>query len=257
MLYSPDRKAVKNMQERKTVLVTGSSRGIGRAVALAFGRAGYRVVLNASKSRAELEDTQRLLEQENIPVLAFLCDVSDYQNCRAMFQSIAEQWGSVDVLVNNAGISHIGLFSDMAPAEWKRILAVNLESALNCTHIAIPDMVRKKSGVILNISSIWGECGASCEAVYSASKGGLNAFTKAMAKELGPSNIRVNAISCGVIDTQMNACFSPEERQALTEEIPLMRFGKPEDAAALALFLASPEAAFLTGKILTLDGGML
>lgn len=243
--------------QNKTVLVTGSSRGIGRATALSFGRAGYRVALNASKSNAQLEETKKLLEQEGIPVQAFLCDVSSYENCRAMFQSIAESWGGVDVLVNNAGISHIGLFTDMLPSEWKHILAVNLESALNCTHLAVPDMVRKKDGVILNISSIWGECGASCEAVYSASKGGLNAFTRAMAKELGPSNIRVNAISCGVIDTEMNACFSQEERQALAGEIPLMRFGRPEEAAALALFLASPAAAFLTGKILTLDGGML
>lgn len=243
--------------QKKTALITGSSRGIGRAVALAFGRAGYRVALNASKSKTELEGTKKLLEQENVPVLAFLCDVSDYQSCLSMFQSIAEHWGGVDVLVNNAGISHIGLFTDMSPADWKRILAVNLESAFNCTHVAVPYMVRKKDGIILNISSIWGECGASCEAVYSASKGGLNAFTKAMAKELGPSNVRVNAISCGVMDTQMNACFSLEECQALAEEIPLMRFGKPEEAAALALFLASPEAAFLTGKILTLDGGML
>lgn len=244
-------------QERKTVLVTGSSRGIGKAIALEFGRTGCRVALNASKSREQLEETRALLEKEGIPVLAFLCDVSDYESCRKMFQSIEEHWGNVDILVNNAGISHIGLFTDMAPAEWKRILAVNLESALNCTHLAVPNMVRKKDGVILNISSIWGECGASCEAVYSASKGGLNAFTKAMAKELGPSNIRVNAISCGVMDTEMNACFSSEERQALVEEIPLMRFGTPEEAAALAVFLAGPKASFLTGKILTLDGGML
>lgn len=241
----------------KTVLVTGSSRGIGREIAIAFGQSGCRVVLNASKSQEQLEETKAFLEEQNIPVQAFLCDISDYEKCRSMFQNIAESWGSVDILVNNAGISHIGLFTDMSPAEWKRILSVNLEGAFNCSHLAIPGMVRRKNGVILNISSIWGECGASCEAVYSASKGGLNAFTKAMAKELGPSNVRVNAISCGVMDTEMNACFSPEELQALTEEIPLMRFGSPKDAAALAIFLAGPGAGFLTGKILTLDGGML
>lgn len=242
---------------QKTVLVTGSSRGIGRAIALAFGRAGYRVVLNASKSAAQLEEVRALLESEGIPVLAILADVSDYDACCGLFRQIEEAFGAVDVLVNNAGISHIGLFTDMTPAEWRRILAVNLESAFHCTHLAVPAMVRKKAGVILNISSIWGEVGASCEAVYSATKGGLNAFTKAMAKELGPSHIRVNAISCGVIDTEMNACFSEEERQALTEEIPLMRFGTPEEVGALAVFLASENAAFLTGKILTLDGGML
>lgn len=243
--------------KNKTVLVTGSSRGIGRAIAIAFGHAGCRVVLNASKSAAQLEETKALLEQEGIPVLALLADVSDYEACQKLFQTIEKTFGPVDILVNNAGISHIGLFTDMTPAQWKRILSVNLESALNCTHLAVPAMVRQKAGVILNISSMWGETGASCEAVYSASKGALNAFTKAMAKELGPSQIRVNAISCGIIDTDMNACFSKEERQALAEEIPLMRFGRPEEVGELAVFLASDRAAFLTGKILTLDGGMI
>ena len=243
--------------QRKTVLVTGSSRGIGRAIALAFGRAGYNIVLNASKSTKQLAEVRALLEQEGVPVLAVLADVSDYDACRDLFAQIEQRFGAVDVLVNNAGISHIGLFTDMSPDEWRRVLSVNLESVLHCTHLAVPAMVRKKSGVILNISSMWGEVGASCEAVYSASKGGVNAFTKAMAKELGPSQIRVNAISCGVIDTEMNACFSAEEKQALIEEIPLMRLGKAEEVGDLAVFLASEKAAFLTGKILTIDGGML
>lgn len=243
--------------QRKTVLVTGSSRGIGQAIALAFGRAGYNIVLNASKSAKQLAEVRALLELEGVPVLAVLADVSDYDACRDLFAQIEQRFGAVDVLVNNAGISHIGLFTDMSPNEWKRVLSVNLESVLHCTHLAVPAMVRKKSGVILNISSMWGEIGASCEAVYSASKGGVNAFTKAMAKELGPSQIRVNAISCGVIDTEMNACFSAEEKQALIEEIPLMRLGKAEEVGELAVFLASERAAFLTGKILTIDGGML
>ena len=243
--------------ERKTVLVTGSSRGIGRAIALAFGRAGYNIVLNASKSAKQLAEVHTLLEREGVPVLAVLADVSDYDACRDLFAQIEQRFGAVDVLVNNAGISHIGLFTDMSPDEWRHVLSVNLESVLHCTHLAVPAMVRKKSGVILNISSMWGEVGASCEAVYSASKGGVNAFTKAMAKELGPSQIRVNAISCGVIDTEMNACFSAEEKQALIEEIPLMRLGKAEEVGELAVFLASEKAAFLTGKILTIDGGML
>ena len=242
---------------QKTVLITGSSRGIGRAIALAFGRNGCNIVLNASKSIEQLEETKALLEKEGVPVLAVLADVSDYEACQEVFRKIEARFASVDILVNNAGISHIGLFTDMTPDEWKRVLAVNLESAFNCTHLAVPAMVRKKNGVILNISSMWGEVGASCEAVYSAAKGGLNAFTRAMAKELGPSHIRVNAISCGVIDTEMNACFSEEERLSLAEEIPLMRFGRPEEVGELAVFLASEKAAFLTGKILTLDGGML
>ena len=230
--------------KKKTVLVTGSSRGIGRAIALAFGRAGYNVVLNASRSAAQLEETKSLLESEAIPVLAVLADVSDYEGCKLLFAKIEETFGMVDVLVNNAGISHIGLFTDMTPAEWNHVLDVNLGSVLNCTHLAVPAMVSEKDGVILNISSMWGEVGASCEAVYSASKGGINAFTKAMAKELGPSHIRVNA-------------FSEEEWQALADEIPLMRFGQPEEVAELAVFLADRRASFLTGKIITLDGGML
>ena len=167
--------------KKKTVLVTGSSRGIGRAIALAFGRAGYNVALNASKSAAQLEETKSLLESEAIPVLAVLADVSDYEGCKLLFAKIKETFGMVDVLVNNAGISHIGLFTDMTPAEWNHVLDVNLGSVLNCTHLAVPAMVSEKDGVILNISSMWGEVGASCEAVYSASKGGINAFTKAMA----------------------------------------------------------------------------
>lgn len=243
--------------KKKTVLVTGSSRGIGRAIALAFGRAGCNVVLNASKSAEQLAETKSLLEGEHIPVLAVLADVSDYESCQRLFAEIENTFGMVDILINNAGISHIGLFTDMTPADWQRVLSVNLGSALNCTHLAVPAMVRKKEGVILNISSMWGEVGASCEAVYSASKGAVNAFTKAMAKELAPSHIRVNAISCGVIDTEMNACLDAEERQSLLEEIPLLRFGQPEEVADLAVFLASQRAAFLTGKIITLDGGML
>lgn len=145
--------------KKKTVLVTGSSRGIGRAIALAFGRAGYNVVLNASKSAAQLEGTKSLLESEAIPVLAVLADVSDYEGCKLLFAKIEETFGMVDVLVNNAGISHIGLFTDMTPAEWNHVLDVNLGSVLNCTHLAVPAMVSEKDGVILNISSMWGEVG--------------------------------------------------------------------------------------------------
>lgn len=241
----------------KTVLVTGSSRGIGKAIALAFGRAGYRVVLNASRSQDALLQTQSELEAMGVSVLSILADVSDYTACQNMFAQIQARFGAIDVLVNNAGISQISLFTDLAPADWQHLLAVNLGSVLNCTHLAVPAMVHNKSGNIINISSMWGSVGASCEAVYAASKGGIHAFTRSMAKELGPSQIRVNAIACGVIDTQMNACFSEEERAMLADETALMRFGKPEEVANLALFLASEQAEFLTGQIITLDGGML
>lgn len=241
----------------KTVFITGSSRGIGQAIAFAFAKEGCNIVLNASKSKDALLELEKTLAEDNIPVLALLGDASDYDSCKIMFQAIENTFGSVDILVNNAGISHIGLFSDMTPQEWQKLIAVNLYSVFNCTHLAVVDMVRKKSGSIINISSMWGEAGASCEAVYSASKGGINSFTKAMAKELGPSGIRVNAIACGVIETQMNATLDDEERKALAEDISLMRFGTPEEVAKLALFLAQEDSSYLTGQIITLDGGML
>ena len=173
-----------------------------------------------------------------------------------MFNTISTIYGSVDILINNAGISYLGLFTDMKPENWNRIIDVNLKSVLNCCHLAVPKMVSHKSGIIINISSIWGDRGASCEAVYSATKGAVNSFTKAMAKELGPSGIRVNAISCGVIDTKMNQCFTEEERDVLTEEISLMRFGTPEEIANLAVFLAGNQSSFINGQVITSDGCM-
>lgn len=173
-----------------------------------------------------------------------------------MFEKINGFCGGVDVLINNAGISHIGLLSEMSYEEWERILHTNLTSVFSCCKLAIPHMVSQKSGRIINISSDWGICGASCEVAYSATKGGINAFTKALAKELAPSNIQVNAIACGVIDTQMNACFSEEERAELADEIPAGRFGTPEETAHLAVQLATGNE-YLTGQIITLDGGWL
>lgn len=241
----------------ETVLVTGSSRGIGKAIAREFGLAGYHVILNASKSLEELEKTKEELQKEGISCYAIVADVSNYGQCQKLFQEVKEKFGDISVLINNAGISHIGLFSDMVADEWKKIMAVNVDSVLHCTHLAIPSMVQKHSGIIINISSMWGERGASCEAVYSASKGAVNAFTKAMAKELGPSGIRVNAISCGVIQTQMNAWLTDEDEETLKNDISLMRFGNCEEVAKLALFLAQASSAYITGQIISVDGGIL
>ena len=242
--------------KKGTVLVTGSSRGIGKAIAEAFGKKGYAVVLNGSKDKKALEQAKVELSKKGIDCIAVLADVSDYQNCKMMLSEVKKAFGTIDVLINNAGMAHIGLFSDMTPKQWKRILSVNLESVFHCTHLVLPDMIHRHQGNIINISSIWGQKGASCEAVYSAAKGGIDSFTKAMAKELGPSGIRVNAISCGVIDTEMNDCFTKEEKEMLLEEISLMRLGKAEEVAQLALFLAEDTSSFITGQIIVMDGGM-
>ena len=236
----------------KRVFISGSSRGIGFAIAKKFAEAGACVILNAGHSGQELENAWNEIKTINPGAERYLFDVSDYEKCREAF----EKMGGIDILINNAGISHTGLFTDMKPDEWKKVIDANLLSVMNCTHLALPEMIRKKRGVIINITSIWGERGASCEAVYSASKGGINAFTKAIAKEVGISGIRVNAVSCGVIETKMNEWISEEERQVLKDEISLERFGFPEEIAEVVLFLASDRASYINGQIITADGGM-
>ncbi|MDR2903109.1 MAG: SDR family NAD(P)-dependent oxidoreductase, partial [Clostridiales bacterium] len=183
-----------------TVLVTGSSRGIGRAIALKFSESGADVVLNCAHDTALLEETLSDCRRHNPNAMAVRADVSDYDAVKGLFAQIENRFGGVDVLVNNAGIAQaaVGLFTDMQPDELERLLSVNTKSVFNCCHFAVPGMVRKKDGCIINISSIWGVSGASCEAVYSATKGAVNAFTKALGKELAPSGVRVNAIACGV-----------------------------------------------------------
>ncbi|MBR0105092.1 MAG: SDR family oxidoreductase [Firmicutes bacterium] len=236
----------------KRVFISGSSRGIGFAIAKKFAENGACVLLNGGKDKAGLEKAWEEIKNINPGAEMYFFDVSDYDECKEAF----EKMGDIDILINNAGISHLGLFTDMKPEEWKRVIDVNLISVMNCTHLALPNMIRKKSGVIINISSMWGDRGASCEAAYSASKGGINAFTKAMAKEVGPSGIRVNAVACGVIETKMNEWISQEERQVLMDEISLERFGKPEEIGDLVLFLASDRASYINGQIITADGGM-
>ncbi|MBQ2900374.1 MAG: SDR family oxidoreductase [Agathobacter sp.] len=240
---------------KPTVLITGASRGIGKAIAQRFAQEGYSLILNCSKSADALFALkEELIENYHIPVLASVGNVGDYTYIQQLFEEIRTEFGGVDIVINNAGISHIGLLSDMTPEEWHNLMDINLSSAFYTSKLAIPYMLSKQQGKIINISSVWGNIGASCEVAYSASKGGLNSFTKALAKELAPSNIQVNAIACGCIDTEMNQCFSVEERQALIDEIPSGRFGTPEEVAALAFTLAN-ESNYLTGQIITLDGG--
>ena len=233
----------------KTAVVTGSSRGIGKAIAEELCKKGYFVVLNAAKSEEELAETHREFKEKGYSCAAVLADVSDYEAAKKLF------YFNADVLVNNAGVSHIGLFMDMQPDEWKRVVDINLNSVMNCTHIVLPYMLRQHSGVIINISSMWGEKGASCEAVYSATKGGIITFTKALAKELAYSNVTVNAISPGVVDTDMINHLSLDEKQELINEIPLGRLATTEDISNCALFLASDKANYITGQNIQVDGG--
>ncbi len=243
--------------KRKTALITGASRGIGRAAAYAFAKEGYDLVLNCAHSIEELTQfSQELKHTFQIQTLCCCGNVGDYAFVYQMFEQVKNFCGGIDVLINNAGISYIGLLSDMSYEDWEKLLHTNLTSVFACCKCAVPYMIFQKSGKIINISSDWGIYGASCEAAYSATKGGINAFTKALAKELAPSNIQVNAVACGVIDTDMNACFDKEERLQLEEEIPAGYFGKPEDVARFLLQLASAPA-YLTGQIISFDGGWI
>lgn len=243
-------------KNRKTVLITGSSRGIGAAIAKKYINQDYNVVLNCINNIEILNNIVEKYRHINKNVIAIQSDVSHYNNVKSMFSKIDSKFGGVDILINNVGISEWGLFNLSKQENWRKVIDTNLISVLNCSHLAIPYMIQKKSGCIINISSIWGNNGSSCEVLYSTTKGGLNSFTKSLAKELGPSNINVNAIACGVIDTNMNSFLSPDEKESLRLEIPLLRFGDSLEVANLAIYLSSEEAKYITGQILTIDGGL-
>lgn len=235
----------------KIALVTGASRGIGSAIAEMLASEGYRLYLTCKSSEADLTQvSNHLSERYQIECTPILADMGDIQAVDRLFSQIQD----LTLLVNNAGISHIGLLHEMAPEEWQNLMNVNLNALFYTCRLAVPMMLKRHAGKIINISSVWGNSGASMEVAYSASKGGVNAFTKALAKELAPSGIQVNAIACGVIDTRMNCCFSDEEMECLRSEIPADRLGQPEEAAELLLSLLHAPS-YLTGQIITLDGG--
>ena len=236
----------------KTILITGASHGIGKAIAEKLAACGMRLFLNCRSSKETLyEYAVKLSETYHVLCTPLFYDVSDHKQVHAMFEEICVLGESIDIL-----ISHIGLLQDMSIEEWNQVLNTNLTSAFSCSKYAIPDMITRKQGKIINISSIWGCSGASCEVAYSASKGGLNLFTQALAKELAPSNIQVNAIACGVIDTRMNACFDAEERSELENEIPAGRFAAPSEVADFVQQLIDAPS-YLTGQIISFDGGYL
>ena len=241
--------------EGKIALVTGASYGIGFAIATAYAEAGATIVFNDIKQ--ELVDKGiAAYEEKGIKAHGYVCDVTDEEQVNELIAKIEKEVGVIDILVNNAGISHINLLSDMTDEDWNHIIQTNLSSVFYCCRQAIPPMVSKRSGKIINISSMWGLSGASCEVAYSASKSGINGFTKALAKELAPSNVQVNAIACGVIDTSMNDQLTPEERKALEDEIPAGRYGTPKEIAQMVWNIVhAPE--YMTGQIIGVDGGFL
>lgn len=239
----------------KTVFITGASRGIGRACALMFALNGYAVLANYCKDDEKAQSLKSEIEKNGGVCELYKFDVSEAQRAEKAFAHAIEKYGKIDVLINNAGISSYCLFDEISETQWQKMFDVNVKGAYNAARFAVRSMLHFHSGRIINISSVWGIVGSSMEVHYSASKAALIGFTKALAKEVGPSGITVNCIAPGVIETDMNSVHSPETLETLKDETPLMRIGKPDDVAALALFLAGDEASFITGQVIAVDGG--
>lgn len=241
----------------KYALITGASGGIGGAAAREFARRGWGVAVHYHQGREAAERLAGELAQAGVPVMTVRADVADAGQVRTMVGSVLEEFGQLDILVCNAGLSHVGLLSDIDEEAWRRLFAVNVDGVYHCCQAALPHFIHRKAGSIVTVSSMWGQVGASCEVAYSAAKGAVIAFTKALAKELGPSGIRVNCVAPGTIDTEMNRHLTADDLAALAEETPLERIGRPEEAARAIAFLASDEASFITGQVLSPNGGMV
>ena len=238
-------------------LITGASGGIGRAIALRLAADGFDIAACWFSDEDGAKQLENELEKLGVKYRFYKADVADYRQIEKIFADAEDYFGGVSVLVNNAGIAQQKLFTDITEEEFDRICAVNFKSVYNCCKFAVPDMVRRKSGKIINISSMWGICGASCETVYSATKAAVIGFTKALAKELAPSNIQVNCIAPGAIDTKMNSILSDEDKSAFAEEIPMGRFGNPDEIAGVVSFLAGKDSSYVTAQVITADGGLI
>ncbi len=241
----------------KTAIVTGGSRGIGAAAALLLAREGWRVAVGCHRHPDRAQALCDQLRRKGRDAVPFCGDVSSVAEMEAQVQAVVERWGQIDLLVNNAGIAQQRLFTEITEAEWDRMFAVNAKGLYACCRAVVPGMIRRHSGNIINVSSMWGQVGASCEVHYSAAKAAVIGFTKALAKELGPSGIRVNCVAPGVIATEMNAALDGETLDALREETPLGTIGTPEEAARAILWLAGDGASFVTGQVIGVNGGFV
>lgn len=241
----------------KYALITGASGGIGTATAREFARRGWGVAVHYYQGREAAERLTAELAQAGVPAMTVQADVADRNQVLAMVDHVLKKFGQLDILVCNAGLSHVGLFNDIGEETWRRLFAVNVDGVYHCCQAVLPHFIHRKAGSIVTVSSMWGQVGASCEVAYSAAKGAVIALTKALAKELGPSQIRVNCVAPGTIDTEMNRHLTADDLAALAEETPLERIGQPEEVARAIAFLASNEASYVTGQVLAPNGGMV
>lgn len=240
----------------KTALVTGASSGIGYATVLELSNSYDNIIINSYHNPDKLLAVKKELIDKGVNCTSYVGDISDYTFVNSMLTDSIDRYSAIDLLVNNAGISYVGLLSDMSYEDWRNVIDTNLTSVFNTCNILTPYMVSRKEGHIINISSMWGQVGASMEVAYSASKGGVDAFTKALAKELAPSNVQVNAISCGVVNTPMNSCFSEEDMELLKSDIPADRICEAREVATL-IKLIDNAPAYMTGQIIRIDGGLI
>ena len=241
----------------KTAVVTGASRGIGAAIATALGADGYRVAVCYRSQREKAEAVCRAIVANGGTAVPFQVNVAEEESVQRLFRQVRETLGPTEILINNAGIAQQKLFSDLSTSEWDEMFAVHVRGAFLCCREALPEMIRRKWGRIINLSSMWGQVGASCEVHYSAAKAALIGMTKALAQEEGPSGITVNCVAPGAVETDMMRSFSQEDKAVLADETPLCRLGTPEDVAQAVRFLVSPAASFITGQVLGVNGGFV
>lgn len=241
----------------KSAFITGASKGIGKSIATILAKNGYSLALLGNQHMSDLNELAKTLEKEySITIFTYQCDLKDSAKLEKLCAQALNDMGHFDLIINNAGIAHVGLFDEMSIAEWNDLFAINMTSCFITCKVLAKDMINKKQGHIINISSMWGTVGASCEVAYSASKGALNSFTKALAKELAPSNISVNAIACGVVDTEMNSHLDDNEKKELSDDIPASRFASTDEIAEVVLKICE-SPTYLTGQIIGVDGGYI